>query len=75
MSYHDAMKVDDVDVVTVSEASARDGVARTTLLTRIRRAKLPATLSGHTSLVTSAASPNHLQNQRASAGADRPAHG
>ncbi len=84
------MKVGDVDVMTVSEASARYGIARKTLLTQIRRAKLPATLSGHTYLVTSAAmeiyvherkgrrgaaSPDHPQNQRASAGADRPAHG
>ncbi len=59
------MKIGDTEVFTVSEAAARYGIGRKTLLTQIRRGKLAATLSGHAYLVTAEEMDRYDQERKA----------
>jgi len=72
------MKIGDVEVFTISEAAAKYGIARKTLLTQIRRGNLAATLSGHTYIVTSAEMDRYDERRKQPRGfarKDHPLHG
>lgn len=68
------MKIGDVEVFTISEAAAKYGIARKTLLTQIRRGNLAATLSGHTYIVTSAEMDRYDEFRKQPRGFARPDH-
>lgn len=68
------VKIGGIDVMTLSEAASRYGVARKTLLTQIRRERLEATRSGNAYLVTSDEMERYVNERKGQHGFASPAH-